>query len=88
MVEKNPEYSRWPSLCDPLLNFGHRVAEWLKPASAASSEDASYSICMELPGVFEDDAELSINNGSLIVLGEKKTESEEKGDTGYFSERQ
>ena len=92
MVEKSTEYSRWPSLLDPLYeplrSFGHRVADWLKPASAASGDDTAYSISMELPGVSEDDIELSINNGSLIVRGEKKTESEKKGDTWYFSERQ
>ena len=92
MVEKSSEYSRWPSLLDPLYdplrNIGHRVADWLKPASAASSNDSAYRISMELPGVSEDDVELSINNGSLIVRGEKKTESEKKGDTWYFSERQ
>lgn len=92
MVEKSTEYSRWPSLLDPLYDplrsFGHRVADWLKPASAASSDDTSYSISMELPGVSDDDVELSINNGSLIVRGEKKTETEKKGDTWYFSERQ
>ena len=92
MVEKSTEYSRWPSLLDPLYDplrsFGHRVADWLMPASAASSDNSAYSISMELPGVSEDDVELSINNGSLIVRGEKKTESEKKGDTWYFSERQ
>ncbi len=92
MVEKSSEYSRWPSLLDPLYdplrNLGHRVADWLKPASAASSDVNAYSITVELPGVSEDDVELSVNNGSLIVRGEKKTESEKKGDTWYFSERQ
>ena len=92
MVEKSSEYSRWPSLFDPLYDplrkFGHRVADWLKPASAASSDDASYRISIELPGVSEDDVDLSINNGTLIVRGEKKTETEKQGDTWYFSERQ
>lgn len=92
MVEKNAEYSRWPSLFDPfydpLRSFGHRIADWLKPASAASSDESTYNISMELPGVAEDDVELSLTNGSLIVRGEKKTETEKKGDTWYFSERQ
>ena len=92
MVEKSSEDSRWPSLFDPLYdplrNLGHRVADWLKPASAASSNNDAYSISMELPGVSEDDIDLSLNNGSLVVRGEKKTETEKKGDTWYFSERQ
>mgnify|MGYP001817998213 CR=1 FL=1 len=92
MVEKSSEDSRWPSLFDPLYdplrNLRHRVADWLKPASAASSNNDAYSISMELPGVAEDDVDLSLNNGSLVVRGEKKTETEKKGDTWYFSERQ
>lgn len=92
MVEKNTEYSRWPSLFDPLYDplrtFGHKVADWLKPASAASSNDDAYSITVELPGVNEADVDLSVNEGSLLIRGEKKTESEQKGDTWYFSERQ
>ncbi|WP_108835942.1 Hsp20/alpha crystallin family protein [Tateyamaria sp. Alg231-49] len=92
MVEKNAEYGRWPSLYDPLFEplrtLGHRVADWLKPASAASSNDDVYTISMELPGVSESDVDLSVHNGSLVIRGEKKTESEQKGDTWYFSERQ
>ncbi len=92
MVEKTSEYSRWPSLFDPLYDplraLGHRVADWLRPASAASSSDAAYSISMELPGVDENDIDLSVENGTLMVRGEKKTESEQEGETWYFSERQ
>lgn len=92
MVDKSSEYSRWPSLFDPLYeplrSLGTRVADWLKPASAASSNNDAYSISMELPGVSEDDVELSLDNGSLVIRGEKKTETEKKGDTWYFSERQ
>ena len=92
MVEKNAEHSRWPSLFDPLYDplrsFGHRVADWLKPASAASSNEKAYTISMELPGVSEEDIELSVKNGALVIRGEKKTESEKSGDTWYFSERQ
>ncbi|MEE4189599.1 MAG: Hsp20/alpha crystallin family protein [Roseobacter sp.] len=92
MVEKSPENTRWPSMFDPLYDplraLGHRVADWLKPASAASGTDTAYSISMELPGVDESDVDLSVENGTLLVRGEKKTENEQKGDTWYFSERQ
>lgn len=92
MVGKTAEPGRWPSLFDPLHDplraFGHRVADWLKPASAASGNGAAYSISIELPGVSEEDIELSVDNGTLVIRGEKRTESEEKGDTWYFSERQ
>ena len=92
MVEKKEEFSRWPSLFDPLYDplrsFGQRVADWLKPASAASGNEDAYSISIELPGVSESDIDLSVRSNSLIVRGEKKTETEKKGDTWFFSERQ
>ena len=92
MVEKKEEFSRWPSLFDPLYDplrsFGQRVADWLKPASAASGNEDAYSISIELPGVSESDIDLSVRTNSLIVRGEKKTETEKKGDTWFFSERQ
>jgi HSP20 family protein len=92
MVEKNEEYSRWPSLFDPLYDplrsFGRRVAEWLNPASAASGNDDAYTISVELPGVAESDVDLSVHDGSLVIRGEKKTETTQQGETWYFSERQ
>ncbi len=88
MVEKTDTGSLWPSLYDPFRTFATRLSEWLSPASEASSSDDAYDISMELPGVSEDDIELTVENGVVTVRGEKKTEEERKGDTWYFSERQ
>lgn len=43
---------------------------------------------MELPGVGEDNLDLTIEDGVVTLRGEKKTEDTRKGDTWYFSERQ
>ena len=55
MVEKAENTTRWPSLFDPLYDplraFGHRLSDWLKPASAASSNEEAYQISVELTGV-------------------------------------
>jgi HSP20 family protein len=88
MVEKTEHSGFWPSLYDPFRALGARVADWLHPATEASSGDKAYEITMELPGVTDDDVELSVDNGVLTISGEKKTSSERKGDTWYFSERQ
>lgn len=88
MVEKNPLGTLWPSLYEPLRQFGSKLADWVAPAAEASSSDEAYSIRIELPGVAEDDIHLSVENGVVSIKGEKKTEREEKGDTWYFSERQ
>ena len=88
MVEKTDQTGLWPSLYDPFRNFGMKLADWLTPATEASGNGESYSISMELPGVSEDDIELTVDDGVVTVRGEKKTEEEKKGDTWYFSERQ
>ena len=88
MVEKTDQSGLWPSLYDPFRAFGARLSDWLNPASEASSGSDAYDIAMELPGVALDDIELTVEDGVVTVRGEKKTASEKKGDTWYFSERQ
>lgn len=88
MVEKTDQSGGWTSLYDPLRALGTRLADWLSPATEASSNDTAYDISMELPGVSDDDIELTVENGVVTIRGEKKTQQEKKGDTWYFSERQ
>jgi HSP20 family protein len=88
MVEKTHLAGLWPALYDPFRNVGRRMAELLAPASDASSDDNAYHISVELPGVREDDIDVSVHDGVINVTGEKKSEREEKGDTWFFSERQ
>ena len=88
MVEKSESGQFWPSLYEPFRAFGHRLQEWLAPASEASGGADAYVISMELPGVSEGDVELTVADGVVTVRGEKRTEEERKGDTWYFSERQ
>lgn len=88
MVEKTALSSFWPSFYEPFRSFGTRLSEWLAPASEAFSDDKSYRIAIELPGVEEKDIEVTVDEGMVTVKGEKKESREEKGDTWYFSERQ
>lgn len=88
MVEKSHTTGAWPSLFDPMRQFGSRLAEWIAPASEASADDNAYSINVELPGVDEKDIELSVADGVLTLKGEKQSSREEKGETWFFSERQ
>lgn len=88
MVEKSLAGSFWPSVYEPLRSLGARVADWLAPASEASSDDNTYRIAIELPGVAEEDIEVTADQGMVTVRGEKRTSREEKGETWYFSERQ
>ena len=92
MVEKSPATSLasgfWPSFYEPFRSFGTKLAEWVAPASEASSDDKLYRISIELPGVTEADIDVTVDDGVVTVKGEKKTSREEKGETWYFSERQ
>ena len=88
MVEKSHTAGFWPQLYEPLRNFGTRVADWLAPASDASSDESAYRITMELPGVEEKDIDLSVHDGVVSIKGEKSAAREEKGETWFFTERQ
>ncbi|MFC6639579.1 Hsp20 family protein [Sulfitobacter sp. JBTF-M27] len=88
MVESNQSASLWPHLYEPFSRMGTKLKSLFAPASDASSSDNVYRISVELPGVSEDDIELSAENGLLTVSGEKMEETEEQEGTWYFSERQ
>ena len=88
MVESRHASGFWPSLYEPFLRAGARIADWIAPASEASSNESAYRIAVELPGVEPENVELSVDDGVLTLKGEKKTTREEKGETWYFSERQ
>lgn len=88
MVEKSHTAGWWPDLYDPLRNIGQRVADWFAPRSDASALEDFYEINVELPGVKAEDVDVSIEDNSLVVRGEKRSEHEETGRTYFFSERE
>lgn len=88
MIEKTSLGQFWPTLTEPFRHLGTRIAEFVSPASEASSDDTAYRVRLELPGVSEDDIHVSVDAGVMTIRGEKKLTREEKGETWYFSERQ
>lgn len=88
MVEKSHTSGFWPSLYDPVRQMGERVAKWVAPASEAAGSDDAYRIGVELPGVAEEDIHLGVEDGVVMLKGEKRTEREETGETWFFSERE
>lgn len=87
MVESSHKSGLFPSLADPFRSFGARVADWFAPASEAAANGDAYRIAMELPGVAEDDIDISVHDGVVTVTGEKSSEREQAGETYFFSER-
>jgi HSP20 family protein len=66
----------WPSL----------AGQWEPPLDVEET-DKEVLVRAEIPGVKADDLELAIQNGSLVISGEKK-ESEERKEGGYvYQER-
>jgi len=69
----------WPGLA-PL-----RGGWW--PSVDVSEQDDKITVKAELPGVNSEDVEVSVHDGMLTIGGEKKEESEERGEGVYHSER-
>jgi HSP20 family protein len=65
--------------------FGDEVG-W-SPAVELSETDDAISLTVELPGMSTDDVEISLQNNTLTVRGEKKSEHEEKEKERYMYER-
>lgn len=74
----------WPQFYEPFRNFGQKVADWLAPASEASSTDGSYKISLELPGVEEKDIDISVHDGVVTVKGEKVRNVKRRAKPGSF----
>ncbi len=88
MVEKSHTAGWFPHLYEPLRSLGERIADWFAPRSEASASPDFYQIDMELPGVKAKDIDVSIQDDSLVVKGEKRFKREKAGRTYYFTERE
>lgn len=57
------------------------------PALEMAEKDKEYRLTAELPGLKEDDVEISIADGTLLLSGEKREEEERKEEGVLLSER-
>ena len=60
--------------------------EWI-PAFDISENDKEYVVSAELPGLDIKDVDITISDGILSVKGEKKHETEDKGENFHRIER-
>ncbi|MGE3248032.1 MAG: Hsp20/alpha crystallin family protein [Beijerinckiaceae bacterium] len=88
MVEKSHTAGWWPNLYEPLRQVREKVADWFAPRADACAGESAYEIALELPGVKQDDVEISLHDNSLVVRGQKHSQHEEKGRNYFFSERE
>jgi len=67
--------------------FGETEEGTLMPQLDITENDAEIAISVEMPGVEEDDIEVTLTDDLLNIRGEKKSEHEEKGDGQVKTER-
>ncbi|MEC7276574.1 MAG: Hsp20/alpha crystallin family protein [Bdellovibrionota bacterium] len=53
------------------------------PTVDIQDKDDEYQIAVEVPGVDKDDVKIEINDGLMLISGEKKHEHKEKKDSFY-----
>lgn len=64
------------------------AADWvLKPSVNIAETDRAYKISVEIPGVDKDDVRLSVEDGTLIIEGEKRQEKDENEKNFHRIER-
>ena len=74
---------RWPSL---RMRRGAEQA-W-SPQIDVFEKDNRLVTKIDLPGMKKDDVKVEVTDGQLAISGERKRESEEKGEEFYRSERE
>lgn len=62
------------------------VAEWA-PLVDIAEDDKEYLIKAELPEVLKDDVKVTVENGTLTISGERKSEKEQNGRKFHRVER-
>jgi HSP20 family protein len=62
------------------------VAEWA-PLVDIAEDDKEYLIKVELPEVQKEDVQVTVENGTLTISGERKAEKEQKGRKFHRVER-
>ncbi len=77
----------WPHFLDPLRDIGTSISNFFSPSVDALHSNANYEINVELPGVSEEEVDISVEGGFLSIKGEKKFHNEEYKNNYYISER-
>ena len=70
----------------PFGGFGERLSLF-SPDVDVTESDKDIKVSAELPGMDEDDIEVTLSHNVLTISGEKKAEKEDKGKNYYRMER-
>jgi HSP20 family protein len=83
------EESPWPTLRWPSFGLGaiSEAATW-SPRIDVFERDQRLVTSIDLPGMKKEDVKVEVTDGQLTISGERKHETEEKGEHFYRSERE
>jgi HSP20 family protein len=71
----------------PIMLPGYRAAGEMTPRLDESEDDQAYHVDIELPGMDENDVEVTLSDGLLTISGEKKAAEVEKEEKLFRRER-
>jgi HSP20 family protein len=77
-------WSRWP-LSEPMRAIGP-LTTW-RPTTDVYEQDDHIVVKAELPGVKKADISVELDQGNLVIRGERHTEQQERQDRPYRTER-
>jgi HSP20 family protein len=67
-------------------SFGQEAAMWVPPVEVRE-RNGNLQVIAELPGINKDDVKVEVTNEGLVIQGQRKKETEEKGQGFWRSER-
>lgn len=80
-------FGRWPSLQDELDRlFESPLRSWA-PALDVHEDKDNFVVRTELPGLKREDIDVSLQDGTLIISGERKAEARDEGVEIHRQER-
>ncbi len=68
------------------VNEVHAAESFFKPSTDIMETDNSYELNIALPGIAKKDIKIELNNGELVVSGERKNQREENSERYHLSE--
>ena len=80
-----PSAERWKQMTP--FGYSGGFGKALSPEVDISETDDAYEITAELPGISEQDIDVTLSDDTLTLSAEKKEEREEKEKNYYLSER-
>jgi HSP20 family protein len=76
----------WMSVTRPSRPFSRRLASWM-PTMDVFEKNGEIVVKTDLPGMKKDEVQILLEDGDLVLKGERKTLTETKEENYYRSER-